>query len=115
MKVIDLRSISAEELWKLFEAATAQLGNKLAAEKAKLQEREERLLKLQSMGIVIGPDPRRPYPKVFPKYRNPKNLAETWSGRGKQPRWLTVELRSGAKLESFLIARPSEERGPPTG
>jgi DNA-binding protein H-NS len=115
MKVSDLGSISAEELWKLFEAATAQLGNKLAAEKAKLQEREERLLKLQSMGIVIGPDLRRPYPKVFPKYQNPKDLAETWSGRGKQPRWLTAELRSGAKLESFLIARPGEKRGRQTG
>ena len=38
---------------------------------------------------------RRPYPKVFPKYRNPKKPAETWSGRGKQPRWLTAQLRSG--------------------
>jgi DNA-binding protein H-NS len=110
MKVIDLRSIPAEELWKLFEAATAQLGNKLAAEKAKLQEREDRLLKLQSIGIVINPDPRRPYPKVPPKYRNPKNPAETWTGRGKRPRWLTAELRSGEKLENFSIAR-SGERG----
>ena len=38
---------------------------------------------------------RRPYPKVLPKHRNPKNPAETWSGRGKQPRWLTAQLRSG--------------------
>src|SRR5262245_59250395 len=108
MKVIDLRSIPAEELWKLFEVATAQLGNKLAAEKAKLQEREERLRKLQSVGIVINPDVRRPYPKVRPKYRNPRNPAETWTGRGKRPRWLMAELRSGEKLENFLIARPGE-------
>jgi DNA-binding protein H-NS len=108
MKVIDLRSIPAEELWKLFELATAQLGSKLAAEKAKLQEREERLRKLQSVGIVINPDLRRPYPKVLPKYRNPRNPAETWTGRGKRPRWLMAELRSGEKLENFLIARPGE-------
>jgi DNA-binding protein H-NS len=33
---------------------------------------------------------RRPNPKVFPKYRNPKNRSETWTGRGKQPRWLVA-------------------------
>jgi len=39
-----------------------------------------------------------------PKYRNPRNWEETWSGRGRQPRWLTVALTSvGAKLEDFVI------------
>ncbi|WP_246670302.1 H-NS histone family protein [Bradyrhizobium stylosanthis] len=33
-----------------------------------------------------GPPPeRRPYPTVRPRYRNPKNPPETWSGRGKCP------------------------------
>ena len=46
-----------------------------------------------------------PYPKVLPKYRNPKNPTETWAGRGKQPRWLTAEMRRGKKLADFLIIR----------
>ena len=50
---------------------------------------------------------RRPYPKVLPKYRNPKNRSETWAGRGKQPRWLTAQLRSGKKLGDFLIRKTS--------
>lgn len=41
--------------------------------------------------------------KVAPKYRNPDNASETWTGRGKQPRWLAAKTKSGAKLESFLI------------
>ena len=41
--------------------------------------------------------------KVAPKYRNPANAAETWSGRGKQPRWLAAETGKGRKLEDFLI------------
>lgn len=41
---------------------------------------------------------------VVAKYRNPKNPEETWSGRGRQPRWLTVALTSvGAKLQDFAI------------
>jgi DNA-binding protein H-NS len=29
---------------------------------------------------------RRPYPKVTPKFKNPQDPSQTWSGRGKQPR-----------------------------
>lgn len=39
--------------------------------------------------------------KVAPKYRNEKG--ETWTGRGKKPRWLAAALTGGAKLEDFLI------------
>src|SRR4051794_12275797 len=30
--------------------------------------------------------------KVAPKYRNPDNPAETWTGRGRQPRWVQAAL-----------------------
>jgi DNA-binding protein H-NS len=49
---------------------------------------------------------KRPYPKVLPKYRNPKDHRETWCGRGIQPRWLTAEIQAGKKLSDFLI-RPT--------
>ena len=42
--------------------------------------------------------------KVAPKYRNPANPAETWAGRGQPPRWLAAELKTGKKLEDYLIA-----------
>ena len=41
--------------------------------------------------------------KVAPKYRNPANAKETWTGRGKQPRWLAAETAKGRKLDEFLI------------
>jgi DNA-binding protein H-NS len=40
---------------------------------------------------------------VAPKYRNPANAKETWTGRGKQPRWLAAETGKGRKLDEFLI------------
>lgn len=40
---------------------------------------------------------------VIPRYRNKTNDDETWTGRGKQPRWLVAELDKGARLEDFLI------------
>ncbi|HTE96912.1 MAG TPA: H-NS family nucleoid-associated regulatory protein, partial [Bradyrhizobium sp.] len=34
---------------------------------------------------------------------NPAKPSETWAGRGKQPRWLTAQLRAGKKLDDFRI------------
>ena len=41
--------------------------------------------------------------KVEPKYRNPNNPAETWAGRGQQPKWLAAETAKGRELNEFLI------------
>ena len=41
--------------------------------------------------------------KVAPKYRNPANPKETWSGRGQLPRWMAAEVARGRKREDFLI------------
>lgn len=43
--------------------------------------------------------------KVAPKYRNPET-GETWTGRGRQPKWLA---ESGIALEHFLIEKPATE------
>src|SRR5690606_4129717 len=37
--------------------------------------------------------------KVAPKYRNPAKPAETWTGRGKQPRWMAALVKKGKKPE----------------
>ncbi|MDH7547942.1 H-NS histone family protein [Stenotrophomonas geniculata] len=41
--------------------------------------------------------------KVAPKYRNPTNPSETWSGRGRQPRWLAALVQKGREPSEFLI------------
>jgi DNA-binding protein H-NS len=43
--------------------------------------------------------------KVAPKYRNPANTKETWTGRGKQPRWMAALTKKGKKPEDFLIKK----------
>lgn len=46
---------------------------------------------------------RKALGKVAPKYRNPDNPEETWTGRGKQPRWLAAYTGNGRNVEEFLI------------
>ena len=43
--------------------------------------------------------------KVPPKYRNPANPEETWTGRGRQPRWLAALTAEGRQVEEFLIEK----------
>lgn len=43
--------------------------------------------------------------KVPPKYRNPNNAAETWTGRGKAPVWAR-SLKEAGTLDSALINAP---------
>ena len=97
------KSMSIDELWHLHEELTSILARKIAEQKAKL---EERLRRLQNPNGMMSPNrPRRPYPKVLPKYQNPKDPAERWSGRGKQPNWVQAQLKAGKKLEHFLMAQ----------
>lgn len=41
--------------------------------------------------------------KVKPKYRNPKNKSETWTGRGRTPLWMAAMVKQGKKPDDFLI------------
>ena len=101
MKNHNLKSMSVDQLWELHELVVAELNHKMAAERAMLEQR------LRQLGSTVTSSEvkreRRPYPKVLPKYRNPKNRSETWAGRGNRPRWLNAQLRSGKKLDDFLI------------
>ena len=105
----DLTLMSIDELWNVYQKAEAILAKKIATE---LNELTRRLAQLNAE-IHGGPrtdrkgqeriSKRRPYPKVLPKYQNPALPSETWSGRGKVPRWLTAQLSSGKKIDIFRI------------
>lgn len=113
MKSYNLKSMSVDQLWDLHERLVAELGRKIAAEKAMLEDRLSQLASVKrhapphQMNSAASQFPhreaKRAYPKVLPKYRNPRNPEETWAGRGKQPRWLVAQLRTGRKLEDFRI------------
>lgn len=94
-------TMSADELWSLRENVKEILSVKLNAER---QELERRLARLSGT-IEQTQKVRRFYPKVLPKYRNPERPSETWSGRGKQPRWVGAQLSSGVKVDDLLIFR----------
>jgi len=97
---INIERISVDELWSLHQQICSLLASKMSAEIAQL---ETRLSQLTIASSSTDKAARRPYPPVVPKFRNPVRPSETWAGRGKQPRWMTAQLRSGKKLDDFRI------------
>ncbi|MCL2657770.1 MAG: H-NS histone family protein [Betaproteobacteria bacterium] len=51
------------------------------------------------------PATRPPREKLPPKYRNPANPAQTWSGHGKRPMWANAHLQAGGDLSDLLIQK----------
>ena len=102
----NLNKMSTTELKKLISDAQAAL--------AKKQEVAERVRKLaHDNGLDISDlmaadkpkkaKSKKPRGKVAPKYKNPANASETWTGRGRQPRWVADALAGGKSLNDLLI------------
>ncbi|MFO1112059.1 MAG: H-NS histone family protein [Bradyrhizobium sp.] len=103
MKRANIRSLSIDELWVLHQATVEALAEKIIAAKNRLDERLKLLAKNSVERTGRPAKPRRPYPPVLPKFRNPEKPSETWAGRGRQPRWVTRQLRSGKRMDDFRI------------
>ncbi len=122
---IDLTGLSARELGVLIRSAKKQQTivakrrpiTKVRAQLSKLAQAEGYSIE-ELFGSAVAPRARkvattkapaktagRKLGKVAPKYRNPANAKETWTGRGKQPRWLAELTSKGKKVEDFLIKK----------
>jgi DNA-binding protein H-NS len=120
IKKVDLEAMSFDDLWSLHEQISQILSVRITSEKLEL----ERRLAVLNRGrdVIEGKDKdtaqsyhangksRRKYPRVLPKYRNPQT-SETWSGRGKQPRWLVAAIKTGRRIEDFEIGGAGESKG----
>ena len=67
----------------------------------------EILARMKEYGITLddlrgGAKKTKSRGTVAAKYRNPAT-GESWSGRGRSPRWLTEEMAKGRSKESFLV------------
>jgi DNA-binding protein H-NS len=104
-----LKTMSVDKLRDLSSKVEAAISAKVTERRREL---ESELSKLSGFGRRGGKAVKfgRGGPKgpVAPKYRNPENTTETWAGRGLKPRWLAAAIRSGKKLDDFLIPGASK-------
>lgn len=105
----DISHLSVDELKKLTDEAEVLIASK---KEQALNDAYDSILKIaEDAGLSLEElvergnktsksVARKP---VATRYRNPDNADETWTGRGKQPRWLAAKIAAGAKIEDFLI------------
>lgn len=56
-----------------------------------------------SLAELTGVAPTRKRTASAPRYANPANPAETWTGRGRKPRWFSDAMAKGRKPEDLAI------------
>ena len=102
---IALKNLSTEDI--------VELEKQLTGEKKKRERNRIRLARAAareaikpygvSLNELLGKGAVGTRGKAAPIYRNPKNPKQTWSKRGRQPKWVNEYIAGGGKLEDTRI------------
>lgn len=103
--MLDLNALSLAELKKLQKDVTKAIESfEERQRKAVLAELDalarERGFTIEQVVGVAPPSTRKP---VAPKYANPADPSQTWSGRGRKPKWVVEALDAGKSLDDLAI------------
>lgn len=119
---IDLKTLSPKELLALIANANTQMHAAQATQVQTVKQKIETLL--SNSGLTLD----EVYPSrgkkvagkkggkgsVAPKYQNPSDPSQVWSGRGRQPVWFAKALRRrGVAVEDLLIGSVTKSAAPP--
>ena len=104
-KKIDLSKHSFAELTALQTDVEKALADYQSRARTDAMKEMQAVAKKHGLSIddVIGRKGKKAKPKAPPKYRNPANADETWSGRGRQPAWYKAAIKKGKTPESLAI------------
>ncbi len=102
---VNLHALTLKELKDLHSQVTKAIATfEDRKKKEALSELED---KAREMGFTLaeltGTNFSRKRAPATAKYSNPANSADTWSGRGRKPRWFEAALNSGKSPESLAI------------
>jgi DNA-binding protein H-NS len=103
-----LENMTYAELTQLGANIERLMEEKKNQSKAELRAKMANLAKAQGMSLeelLEGKTGKsRGKGSVAIKYRDPSNPANTWTGRGRTPRWMVAAMKgSKAKKEDFLV------------
>jgi len=104
MDAIDLSKMSLDELKQL----QKKVANRIKAVDRK--EKKKVLAKMQELAADAGMTPSEvaahfggSRSKGTPKYHNPDNPGQTWTGKGRRPGWLQALIDQGGSLEDYEV------------
>jgi DNA-binding protein H-NS len=106
---MDISTLGLADLKSLLREIPREIKRREVAERSKVRRELEALA--QSRGFSLSDllseaAPRRNGRRggvVEIKYRHPQNAAETWSGRGRKPKWVEAWLANGGTLAQLEV------------
>jgi DNA-binding protein H-NS len=112
MEALSLKKADIEDQVKTLERKAADEAlNKIVSELKALNLDPAEIAK--ALGLSVAGQPQKkvraargtaaPKAKGIPKYRNSVDPKLTWSGKGRQPKWVMTFLGDGGTLEEMLI------------
>ncbi|MBR3372170.1 MAG: H-NS histone family protein [Rhodobacteraceae bacterium] len=103
--MFDLNELSLQDLKKLQKDVTKAIENFHERERKAAIAELESVAKERGFTLaeLLDESTVKPRKTVEPKYANPANRSETWSGRGRKPRWVVAALESGKSLDDLAI------------
>lgn len=103
MSIIELSEMSKPELLKLQKDVAKAIDG--FDERAKQEALAALDAKAKELGFSLAELTGAKKPKSVnpPKYRNPANPDQTWTGRGRQPQWIKDAIKGGKDLSAFEI------------
>lgn len=99
-----LEKMSYAELSQLRSQIDRLMVEKQSSERSALRQKMADMARDHGLSLdeVLGKG-RKGKGSVAPKYRDPKNPENTWTGRGRMPRWMVAATKGGkVKREDFL-------------
>lgn len=106
-KLPDLGRFKISELKTIIKDAEKEITKKTNEELKQARKAAEEAAKKHgfSLNDIVGGSPAKKStgPKSPPKFHNPDNPKQTWSGRGRQPDWFKEALEKGKKPEDLAI------------
>ena len=101
---IDLDSLSKDELKSLkasVEKAIVAVEVRRKADARRAVEETAKQYGLSLSEILTQPQPKGS--KGLPKYANPFNADQTWTGRGRKPNWVVAHIEKGGDVNELAI------------
>lgn len=104
MATLDISTLSVAELEALKGSIDSVIGNRRQSELENLYATFEEMAENAGFTLEEVMQARTTKKRVVqPKYRNPTNTAQTWSGRGRKPTWVEEYTSTGGSLADCLI------------
>lgn len=105
---IDLKNKTRKELEKLGADVEKALERLRKKDLKKVRMEMEKLAAAHGVSVedvMAGNAPAKKAPKAksAPKYANPSDKSQTWTGKGRQPNWFKAAIDAGTSPDSMAI------------